>query len=199
MEGFWNERYGKREYIYGKKPNSFFAEQISLLKPAKLLLPAEGEGRNAVYAAGLGWEVLAFDFSEAGKRKAETLAGEKEVSINYQISQVDAFQAEAGSFDAVALTYAHFLPQLRQDFHQKLVNWLKPGGKVILEAFHSRQIKLKSGGPKNPEMLYDQKMLKKDFSALKELLLEEKTIQLSEGKYHEGVANVVRFVGEKID
>ncbi len=197
MKDFWNERYGHNEFIYGKKPNTFFAEQIVLLKPGKVLLPAEGEGRNAVYAAGLGWEVTAFDFSEAGKEKAGQLASEAGVSINYQISPATDFQADAASFDVVALIYAHFPPQVRQPFHQQLVNWLKPGGRVILEAFHPRQMARSSGGPKNPEMLYDQETLGSDFSALKKVLLEEKTIQLSEGKHHEGEAEVVRYVGEK--
>lgn len=197
MQDFWNERYGKGEFIYGKKPNAFFAEQIALLQPGKLLLPAEGEGRNAVYAAGLGWEVTAFDFSEAGKQKAEKLADETGVSIRYHIAQAADFQTEAESYDAVALVYAHFPPEVRNTLHQQLVKWLKPGGRLILEAFHPRQMERNSGGPKNPEMLYDKEMISDDFAALKKVLLEEKNIQLSEGKHHEGAAEVVRYVGEK--
>lgn len=197
MKNFWNERYGKDEFIYGKQPNIFFAEQIVTLDPGKLLLPAEGEGRNAVYAAGLGWEVTAFDFSEAGKQKAEKLAEETGVNIRYHIAQATDFQAEAESYDAIALVYAHFLPEVRKKAHQQAVDWLKPGGRLIVEAFHPRQMKRNSGGPRNPEMLYSKEILSEDFSALKEVLLEEKVIQLSEGKHHEGEADVVRFVGER--
>ncbi len=197
MKEFWNERYGQHEFIYGQKPNSFFEEQIALLQPGKILLPAEGEGRNAVYAATQGWEVTAFDFSEAGKKKAEKLASETGVTIDYQISAAADFEAEADTFDVVAFIYAHFPSQLRQAVHQKAVKWLKPGGKVILEAFHARQLHRNSGGPKKPEMLYDLPMLRNDFSPLQEVLLEEKIITLSEGAYHKGVAEVVRFVGEK--
>jgi hypothetical protein len=75
----WNERYGADEYVYGKEPNGFLKEFIDNHPPGKILLPAEGEGRNAVYAASKGWEVTAFDFSEEGKKKALKLALKKPI------------------------------------------------------------------------------------------------------------------------
>jgi len=197
MKDFWNERYQQDAFIYGKKPNTFFAEQILLLEPGNLLLPAEGEGRNAVYAAGLGWRVTAFDFSDAARKKAQKLALEAKVKIDYRISQATDFEAEKASFDVIALIYAHLPPQIRKVVHQRVVTWLKPGGRVILEAFHPRQLQHSSGGPKNPEMLYDQVMLRDDFSSLKEIIMKEQTIHLSEGNYHQGEAEVVRYVGKK--
>lgn len=197
MKDFWNERYQQDSFIYGKQPNTFFAEHINLLEPGTLLLPAEGEGRNAVYAASLGWDVTAFDFSEAARQKAEKLAAEAGVDIHYQLSQAADFQAEAESFDVVALIYAHLPPLIRKEIHRRLVSWLKPGGRVILEAFHPRQLQHHSGGPKNPEMLYDKDMLRNDFPTLKEILLQEQTIHLAEGDLHQGEAEVVRFVGKK--
>lgn len=197
MKDFWNERYQQDAFIYGKKPNTFFAEHILLIEPAKLLLPAEGEGRNAVYAAGLGWEVTAFDFSEAARAKAQKLAAEANAKIDYRIAQATDFETDDASFDVVALIYAHLLPQLRKVVHRRVVKWLKPGGRVILEAFHPRQLQHSSGGPKNPEMLYDQAMLRDDFSSLKEIMLKEQTIHLSEGNYHQGEAEVVRYIGKK--
>ena len=74
MKQFWDERYGDDEYAYGTKPNTWFAEQLARMAQGRLLLPAEGEGRNAVYAAKLGWEVTAFDISAAGRDKAMRLA-----------------------------------------------------------------------------------------------------------------------------
>lgn len=197
MKDFWNERYQQDAFIYGKKPNTFFAEQILLLEPGSLLLPAEGEGRNAVYAAGLGWKVTAFDFSEAARAKAEKLAAEANAKIDYRIAQATDFEAEDASFDVVALIYAHLPPQIRKVVHQRVVKWLKPGGRVMLEAFHPRQLQHSSGGPKNPEMLYDQAMLRDDFSSLKEIMMKEQTVHLSEGNYHQGEAEVVRYVGKK--
>ena len=85
MKDFWNDRYGRAEYAYGKEPNVFFKEQLDQLQPGKILLPAEGEGRNAVYAAEKGWQASAYDWSENAYKKAMQLAEEKKVNIDYQI------------------------------------------------------------------------------------------------------------------
>lgn len=77
MKDFWNERYKESDYIYGTLPNEFFAASLASLNPGKIILPCEGEGRNAVYAASLGWTVLAFDFSESAKEKALKLLKRK--------------------------------------------------------------------------------------------------------------------------
>lgn len=74
MQDFWNERYNREEYVYGEAPNEYFRQQLQTLTPGSILMPLEGEGRNGVYAAGLGWQVDAFDMSTEGKRKALQLA-----------------------------------------------------------------------------------------------------------------------------
>lgn len=86
MKAFWNQRYDEPEYAYGTQPNLFFKDQLDQLTPGKLLMPAEGEGRNAVYAAGKGWEVTAFDSSSSGQKKALRLAQEKKVTLNYLVA-----------------------------------------------------------------------------------------------------------------
>ena len=103
MKDFWNDRYGRAEYAYGKDPNVFFKEQLDLLPPGKILLSAEGEGRNAVYAAEKGWQASAYDWSENACRKAIQLAEEKKVSIDYQICSLTDLSFEPESFDAIAL------------------------------------------------------------------------------------------------
>ncbi|HSL87766.1 MAG TPA: hypothetical protein VK870_00530, partial [Ignavibacteriaceae bacterium] len=79
---FWDERYSAEEYVYGKDPNEFFEEHLSKLNPGRLLLPGEGEGRNAIFAAKLGWQVDANDQSIVAKSKAEKLAHAYGVNIN---------------------------------------------------------------------------------------------------------------------
>jgi len=197
MNNFWNERYSQEQMTYGTEPNVFFREQLQSLEPGKLLLPAEGEGRNAVYAALKGWQVLAFDFSEAGYKKAMALAEQRGVTINYQIIDAAQFACEPESMDAVALIYAHFPPVLRLEMHQKVITWLKPGGTVILEAFHPKQLAYNSGGPKDENMLYTAEMLQKDFSQLTIQMLEEVEIQLNEGLYHIGAGYATRMVAKK--
>jgi hypothetical protein len=197
MKDFWNNRYSQEQMVYGAEPNTFFREQLQYLKVGKLLLPAEGEGRNAVYAALKGWQVTAFDFSVAGYKKAMALAEQRGVTINYQVTDAIQFTCEPESLDAVALIYAHFPPALRQEMHTKVITWLKPGATVILEAFHLNQLSYSSGGPKDERMLYTAEMLQTDFKELDIKLLQELDIQLNEGDYHSGPGYVTRMIAQK--
>lgn len=196
MKEFWDERYGKAEFAYGTAPNDFFKEWIDKQKPGTILLPCEGEGRNAVYAATKGWKVSAFDFSEKAKEKAEQLADSLKASINYKVSDALYYKPEQ-KFDAVVLIYAHFPEDIRQNIHKRMSGMLKPGGTLLMEAFNTQQIENESGGPKNVEMLYSIKKLKEDFSEMEFQLLENKEIQLYEGRFHEGKADVVRLIARK--
>ncbi|MHB8260831.1 MAG: class I SAM-dependent methyltransferase [Bacteroidia bacterium] len=140
MSNLWNERYAQKEYFYGEEPNVFFAEQLKNPKQGKIIFPCEGEGRNAVYAASCGWEVEAFDSCETGKIKALQLANNKGLTINYIIEDAISINYPKNSFDAVAFIYAHFPPDIRNQIHQKAITWLKPGGKIIMEAFNPKQL-----------------------------------------------------------
>ena len=102
---FWDERYAVEDYVYGTEPNDFLKEELPKLTAGKILFPGEGEGRNAVFAAQLGWEVTAFDSSTEGKAKAERLAKAKGVSIDYQLASYDEAEFPAESFDALVLIY----------------------------------------------------------------------------------------------
>ena len=197
MKNFWDDRYAEKDRAYGRNPNTFFAEQIGQLRPGKILLPCEGEGRNAVYAAKKGWEVEGFDLSIVGMNKATAYAHESSVHINYQIADVIDVYYPENTFDAVGLIYAHFPPEIRKIFHEKTIKWLKSGGALILEAFNPLQINNSSGGPKDLSSLYSAEMLTGDFKTLKVQLLTEAAIVLDEGKYHQGKADVIRFAGIK--
>ena len=194
---FWNERFSQDSFVYGTAPNIFFRQCIDSLPLGKILLPAEGEGRHAVYAARLGWEVHAVDYSAAGREKAMTLAAAHDVSIFYDISSMEEFTAETTSYDAVGLIFAHFAPFERQGIHHKLIQYLKPGGKIILEGFHTSQLGRKSGGPRDIEMLFDESKLKDDFAACHIHLLQVTERVLDEGDYHQGSAALIQLLAEK--
>ena len=115
MKEFWDDRFSNEEYYYGREPNLFFKNAIDELKPGKLFLPGEGEGRNAIYAAKLGWDVLAVDYSMAGVTKAMKLAAENNVTIRYETSDLLRYQAKE-SFDAIAVIFVHFQPDDRKTF-----------------------------------------------------------------------------------
>ena len=197
MKEFWNERYAEPEFAYGVLPNDFFKNQLDKLNPGSILLICEGEGRNAVYAAKNGWKVDAFDSSEQAMKKALQLADENNVTINYQAQDALEIDYPENSFDVIAAIYAHFPDSIRTTIHRKMQRWLKPNGLIILEAFNLDQIVNTSGGPKDISMLYAMDRLKTDFNELLILQNQNEEIQLNEGKFHSGKANVLRFLAKK--
>lgn len=194
---FWNERYGLEAYAYGIEPNVFLKEQLQGLKPGKALFIAEGEGRNAVYAAQLGWDVTAVDQSESGKQKALALAKHKDVTIKYLVADVLEPSFEPASFDLVVLIYAHFPEHVRKAIHMKACELLVAGGTLVLEGFHKSQLNYHSGGPKNEAMLFSSSELEIDFKVLSNKTIEAKIIDLDEGEFHQGKAAVMRVLGKK--
>lgn len=202
MKEFWNDRYRQEAFAYGEEPNDFLKEQLHELEPGTILFPAEGEGRNAVYAAQLGWNVSAFDTSEEGKNKAERLTRKKQVTIDYQIMSVGQMNYSEQQFDAVALIYAHFPESIRPAYHQEVARSTKKGGIVILEAFSKKHLDYNSknekvGGPKDATLLYNLDEIKADFHEFEPLVLIETEVELNEGLYHVGQGSVIRFVGRK--
>jgi 2-polyprenyl-3-methyl-5-hydroxy-6-metoxy-1,4-benzoquinol methylase len=198
MEEFWNNRYAEKDFAYGTEPNDFLKDELEKLPAGKILFVCEGEGRNAVFAAKQNWIVEAFDLSKEGKRKASLLAKQNNVSINYQIANASKIEYSENSFHVVVLIYAHFPETIRKSVHEKIIKWLKPGGIVVLEAFNPNQLNNTSGGPKDLTMLYTKEIMTDDFKNLMVQQISTETIELNEGKYHIGKADVIRFVGKKI-
>jgi 2-polyprenyl-3-methyl-5-hydroxy-6-metoxy-1,4-benzoquinol methylase len=197
MNDFWNERYATQEYAYGVEPNRYFKEQLEKLNPGKILFPAEGEGRNAVYAAKSGWQVFAFDPSTEGKRKAENLALANGVFIDYQLAGYENVNYTPHFFDCIVLIFAHTHPLKRTEVHQKLTSFLKTGGTLILEGFSKNQISYDSGGPRDLNMLFSKEEMEFDFSHLSKLKINEAEVELNEGPFHQGIASVIRVHGVK--
>ncbi|NWG29554.1 MAG: class I SAM-dependent methyltransferase [Ignavibacteriaceae bacterium] len=195
---FWDERYSANEYVYGTEPNQFFKEQLAKVFPAgKLILPGEGEGRNAVYAASQGWQVDAFDQSPVAMQKAKKLAETNGVNFNYSIVDLLEFKPKKIFYDCAAVIFVHFSPVHRNEFHKNIIDSLKPGGRIILELFSKNQYGKSSGGPQALEMLYSLEDIKNDFKEIRTVLIEDKNVFLYEGNKHSGEASVIRFVGEK--
>lgn len=194
---FWNTRYATNESVYGKQPNVFFKRFIDTHKPGSILLPAEGEGRNAVYAAAKGWETDAFDFSEEAKTKALQLSLEKKVSLNYWVQEIENYKAEK-KYDAIGLIYVHLPKNIREAFHREIYNSLRSGGFLIFEAFAKEQIDIGSFGPKDVSLLYDAPTICHDFPFLNIITCGQKEIELNEGEFHKGKAAVLQLVGQKI-
>jgi len=198
----WNDRYSSEEFAYGTAPNKYLKEQLEKFKTGSILFPAEGEGRNAVFAAQLGWKVSAFDISAEGKNKALKLAEANNVVIDYQVGELETLNYQAEQFDVIALIYAHFPATIKSSIHQTLETYLRKDGYIIFEAFSKKHLEYlaindKVGGPKDIESLFSIEEIQSDFPDYEIIQLEEKEIELNEGLFHNGKGSVIRFVGKK--
>lgn len=204
MKDFWNLRYGQTEYAYGSQPNEYLKTVLSGIKhEGKVLFAAEGEGRNAVFAAGLGFQVTALDYSETGKAKALQLAQQAKVTIDYQIADLIGVDLINESFDILVLIYAHFPPQWRKEIHLKLQKAIKKGGLVIIEGFSKNHLEVSKNnklpsGPRDIDLLYNDKIIQEDFLGFEVLKLSEEIVELDEGEFHQGRSSVIRFLGRKV-
>lgn len=203
MKEMWDSRYSSEDYAYGISPNNFFKYAIDKFElTGKILLPAEGEGRNAVYAAKNGLSVTAFDISKEGKRKALKLAEKENVEINYEVGNFFELDIINEQYDCAALIYAHFPPPILSSYYKKIAELVKPAGYIILEGFSTGHLELrkqnpKVGGPDKLEMLFSEDAIKSYFSDFEIIHLEEVEIELNEGEFHNGIGKVIRFVGKK--
>ena len=132
MTTFWDTRYDTDDFVYGKQANVFFASELEKMAPGTLLLPGEGEGRNAVHAASSGWLVEAFDQSRVAVDKALAYAAEKGVSLDYRVSGIEGFFFKPDYYDVIALIFFHTNPEDRELLNSQVARELKPGGSVFL-------------------------------------------------------------------
>jgi hypothetical protein len=202
MKEFWDSRYAETEFAYGTEANDFLKEELVKLPVGKLLFPADGEGRNSVFAATLGWEVTSFDISQEGRNKAMQLAANKQVEIDYQVGLLEDLHFEKEQFDAIALIFAHFPSAIKSHYHQTISGFLRKDGTVIFEAFSKKHIDYNSanekvGGPRDVDTLCSIAEIENDFNNFEIIELREQEVELNEGKYHIGTGSVIRFVGRK--
>ncbi|OVZ57990.1 SAM-dependent methyltransferase [Pigmentiphaga sp. NML080357] len=193
----WDQRFSQPGYKYGTEPNRFLVEQESRLPPgSRVLLPGDGEGRNSVWLAERGHQVLAVDNSQVGLDKALALASTRGVTITTLNVDLAAWTPPAATCSGVVLIYVHLPGAIRTEAHRRLARSLAPGGWLILESFHPRQLGYQSGGPRDADMLCDLAGVRADFSPLlEEVLAWEGEVVLDEGEGHRGPAFVTRYVG----
>lgn len=195
----WDERFAQDAYVYGTEPNDFLRECAEKLPspPARVLSLAEGEGRNAVYLAGLGYEVTGVDASVVGLSKAHRLAEDRGVSIETVQAKLEDYRIAPEAWDVIVCIFCHLPPALRRQVHGEIVSGLRPGGMVVLEAYTPDQLRHRTGGPSRPELLFTADMLREDFSGLDFLHLQELERDVTEGLLHRGMAAVVQMLARK--
>lgn len=199
MNVFWDQRFAGADYKYGTEPNVFLAGQAHRLCPgARVLVPGDGEGRNGVWLAAQGHHVLSMDSSAVGLAKARRLAERAGATLDTVEADLADWAPAPSSADAVALIFVHLPSGLRRHAHRRLAMALRPGGWLILECFHPRQLGRPSGGPREPDMLATLAQLRQDFMGLcDEAFAFEGEVELDEGSGHHGTAVVTRWVGHR--
>ncbi|QEG01568.1 tellurite resistance protein TehB [Stieleria maiorica] len=193
----WNARFSETEFAYGTEPNSFLAKNAHLLVDPVLSI-AEGEGRNAVFLATQGLRVHAVDGSDVGLAKAAKLAANSGVSISTEVADLNDFQPEPQTYGGVVSIFAHLPNSIRDSLYPLLVQSLKPGGILILEAYSENQRDRGTGGPGELDLLMTCTKIERELPGLETILLQETQREVVEGKYHTGVASVIQFIGKKL-
>jgi 2-polyprenyl-3-methyl-5-hydroxy-6-metoxy-1,4-benzoquinol methylase len=197
---FWNARFNKREFIFGKEPNEYLAVQATQYLKAgdAVLCIADGEGRNGVWLAKQGMQVTGFDVSDIALAKAKQFAADSEVNIQYSICDTDSFDWQVNQYDAVIAIFIQFAdPAMRAKIFKQVHQTLKPGGLFILQGYTPKQLEYKTGGPSLLEHLYTEEMIRElsqDFEVLNLQCYEK---ELSEGARHTGMSALLGMVAKK--
>ena len=197
FDPIWDTRFADTDYAYGKEPNDFLRQQVNSLKKGKLLTLAEGEGRNAVFLAKLGFEVTAVDASIKGLNKAQLLASQNNVSIATVHADLTDFDPGEHQWDCVVSIFAPLGSAFRKVLHADIVRSLKPGGTFLIEAYTPEQVRFGTGGGNDPDTMLTSAQVEKELEGLNFDVLQQVEREVVEGKYHTGRASVVQALGEK--
>lgn len=200
MKEMWDKRYNEPDFAYGIEPNDFLVAKAKEIPMGKVLCLAEGEGRNAVYLAKLGYKVTAVDQSVVGLRKAQNLARQNGVSIDIINADLADFNIESNYWDGIVSISAHVPPEIRSKLHGQIVERLKPDGVLILEAYTIKQLDMEGGGgppPNQIALFMSLNDLKNELEGLNFLIAREIERTFNEGVYHQGPGAVVQIVACK--
>ncbi len=196
---FWNERYATDEYLFGTAPNAFLAREVHRLTPgSKVLAVADGEGRNSVFLAEHGHSVVATDVSQRALDKARRLAERRGIEVEYRHADLAEWEWPEDTFDAVVGISIQFAgPGLRAKIFDGMHRALKPGGMLLLEGYHKKQLGYGTGGPSNVANLYTQQGLQRAFANWHIELLESYDADISEGQGHSGRSALIDLIARK--
>ncbi len=201
MEEFerWEGRYSDPDYLFGTEPNAFLAAHKALLpKTGRALAVADGEGRNGVWLAEQGLDVLSIDFSPKAQAKARALALSRGVKLTTELVDVNAWQWPTGEFDVIAVIFTQFGdPAERKRMFAGVRQALKPGGLLLLEGYTPKQLEYGTGGPRKVENMYTRELLEQAFGDFAEPHITEYETEMNEGTRHAGKSALIDFVGRK--
>jgi SAM-dependent methyltransferase len=195
----WDERFRDEGHAYGTAPSLYLVEKRALLKPGqRALAPADGGGRNGVWLAQQGLAVHAVDLSSEGLARARELAIARGVSIQLEQADLLEWAWPVAAYDWVVSVYCHLPADARPRVHRAMLGALKPGGYLLLEAFHTDQLAYHSGGPRDEGMLMTEERLRSDFEGAEIVEFRKALVQLDESRLHRGPGMLVRFLARRV-
>ena len=194
----WETRFGAPGYLFGKEPNAFLKSQAHRLRAGQTALTvADGEGRNGVWLAEQGLDVLAIDFSPTALAKARVLAQQRGVRLATEVADVTSWRWPKSAFDVIPAIFIHLAPAERTAFFLNLKAALKPGGLLLMQSYRPEQLKYRTGGPSDAERTCTRALLEAAFGDLSELDIREHDSVLNEGTAHVGMSALIDLVGKK--
>lgn len=195
----WNQRYAGDEYHFGTEPNAFLVSQRARLMPGTdCLAVADGEGRNGVWLAEQGLNVLSLDSSSVAVDKARLLAQRRGVALEVVLGDLLEWDWPENRFDSVAAIFIQFAPPgLREQLFTDVKRCLKPGGLLLLQGYTPRQLEYRTGGPSQVENLYTEALLLEAFADMDILHLSEHDDIIREGAGHSGMSALIDLVARK--
>ena len=195
----WEARFSAPGYLFGKEPNGFLKSKAHLLKPGqKALTIADGEGRNGVFLAEQGLDVLAMDISPTALAKSQALAKERGVMLRTELADLAAWKWPVAAFDVVVAIFFQFCtPAERTQVFANIKRALKPGGLLLMQGYRPEQLVYKTGGPSEVENLYTRTLLEEAFSDFASLEIDEYDRVIEEGAGHGGMSALIDLVGRK--
>jgi SAM-dependent methyltransferase len=198
MKEYWNQRFAEEDFAYGETPHVSLAEQFSTPSSGRILCLAEGQGRNAVHLARLGYDVTALDYSEVGLQRAQEFAARAGVAIKTLQADLSTYVFEPSAWDGIVSIFGHLPAALRAQVNSQIYGALKPGGRLQLVGYHPKQLEYGTGGPQEPSMMYTVEGLKAELGPgwtyeVAELVERE----LEEGPYHRGMSAFVHVLAKK--
>jgi cyclopropane fatty-acyl-phospholipid synthase-like methyltransferase len=195
----WDKRYAGAGYLFGTEPNAFLVTQRHLLKPGmSCLAVADGEGRNGIWLAQQGLHVLSVEASPVALDKAQKLARQRGVTVEFEQADLASWQWGENRFDVVAAIFIQFAsPALREQMFAGIKRCLKPGGLLLLQGYTPRQLEYKTGGPPVAENMYTEALLRQAFGDMEIMHLGEHDDQVSEGAGHSGMSALIDLVARK--
>ncbi|MFJ7734250.1 class I SAM-dependent methyltransferase [Lysinibacillus sp. NPDC097231] len=194
----WDQQFKTAKYVYGEQPNAFIKDYVHYLKDTQNVAAyAEGEGRNAVFLASKGHTVTAFDYAQSGLEKTEQLAKKHNVTVHTKLANLLQDELPVEMFDAAIMVFGHFPAEQQLEVFKRIIDSVKPGGRIMMELYSIYQLPYASGGPKKLDFLYDPLNVLTWCQPHKIIHFFTGEQVRNEGILHTGLAHTIQFIIEK--